>query len=107
MAEVNIRKIFGENVKYYRKKAGFSQEQLAEKLEISPNHLSVIETGGKFVTYKLLERIVDFLDVMPASLFFMQGTASFDDTMQNKINLIIKTELNEATTKISKRIADL
>ena len=107
MADLDIRKIFGENVKYYRKKAGFSQEQLAEKLEISPNHLSVIETGGKFVTYKLLERIVNFLDVMPAALFFTPGATSFDDTMQNKINLIIKNELTEVSFKISKKISEL
>lgn len=107
MAGIDIRKIFGENVKYYRKKAGLSQEQLAEKLEISPNHLSVIETGGKFVTYKLLERIVESFNVMPSALFFVSGTASFDDTIQNKINSIIKEELEGVTTEISRRISKL
>lgn len=34
MEEINIRKIFWENVKKYRKQQGLSQEQLAEKLEI-------------------------------------------------------------------------
>ena len=96
MAAVNIRKIFGENLKYYRKKAGLSQEQLAEKLGVSPNHLSVIETGGKFVTYKLLERIISLFDIMPSALFFTPGTASFDDTLQNKINTIIKEEIENS-----------
>ena len=32
MGTVDIRKVFGENVKHYRKKAGLSQEQLAKKL---------------------------------------------------------------------------
>ena len=76
MDEIDIRKIFGENVKYYRKKAGLSQEQLAEKLDVSPNHVSVIETGGKFVTYKLLERMISIFDIMPATLFYVPGTAS-------------------------------
>lgn len=107
MTEIDIRKIFGENVKYYRKKAGLSQEQFAEQLEISPNHLSVIETGGKFVTYKLLERIVSSFNIMPAALFFTPGTASFDDTLQNKINSIVKEEIETATIEISKRIAKL
>lgn len=71
----------------------FTQEQLAEKLEISPNHLSVIEAGGKFVTYSLLERIVETFNVMPSALFFISGTASFDDTIQNKINSIIYVNL--------------
>ena len=107
MGTVDIRKVFGENVKHYRKKAGLSQEQLAEKLDISPNHMSVIETGGKFVTYKLLERIVETFDIMPAALFFMPGTAPFDDTVQNKVNTIIKEELESAGVEIAKRIAKL
>ena len=107
MGTVDIRKVFGENVKHYRKKAGLSQEQLAEKLDISTNHMSVIETGGKFVTYKLLERIVETFGIMPAALFFMPGTAPFDDTVQNKVNTIIKEELESAGVEIAKRIAKL
>lgn len=107
MGTIDIRKVFGENVKHYRKKAGLSQEQLAEKLDISTNHMSVIETGGKFVTYKLLERIVETFDIMPAALFFMPGTAPFDDTVQNKVNTIIKEELETAGVEIAKRIAKL
>lgn len=104
MVEIDIRKIFGANVKYYRKKAGFSQEQMAEKLNISTNHMSVIETGGKFVTYKLLERLVSVLDVMPAALFYTQGTATCDDTLQNKINSIVKGELDSACKEISQKL---
>lgn len=107
MAELDIRKIFGANVKYYRKKAGFSQEQLAEKLDISPNHMSVIETGSKFVTYKLLEKLVSILNVMPAALFYTSGTAPCDDTLQNKINSIIEEELGTACKEISRKIAKL
>ena len=107
MAEMDIRKIFGENVKYYRKKAGLSQEQLAEKLEVSPNHLSVIETGGKFVTYKLLEKLVSIFDIMPAALFYVEGTAENDDSIQNKINSIIKSELESACKEISQKISKI
>ena len=73
----------------------------------SPNHMSVIETGGKFVTYKLLERLVETFGVMPAALFFMPGAAPFDDTVQNKVNTIIKEELESAGVEIAKRIAKL
>ncbi len=107
MAELNIRKTFGENVKYYRKKAGLSQEQLAEKLDVSPNHLSVIETGGKFVTYKLLEKMVAVFEIMPSALFFIPDSAPNDDTIQNKINDIVKTELNSAFKEISLKISAL
>jgi transcriptional regulator with XRE-family HTH domain len=106
MREIDIRKVFGENVKYYRKKIGLSQEELAEKLEISPNHLSVIETGTKFVTYKLLEKLVNTLDIMPSSLFFISGTTKYDDNAENQINLIIKNELEKTTNTIQSKIKD-
>ena len=107
MVQMDIRKIFGENVKHYRKKMGYSQEQLAEKLDISPNHLSVIETGGKFVTYKLLEKMVSVFNIMPSALFFVPGTAANDDTIQNKVNVIVKKELDSAFEEISQKISQI
>lgn len=107
MENLDIRKVFGENVKYYRKKMGLSQEQLAEKLDVSPNHMSVIETGGKFVTYKLLEKMVCIFNVMPAALFYVPGTAANDDSLQNTINSIVKTELDSAFERISKNISKI
>lgn len=107
MEEINIRRIFGENVKYHRKKRNLSQEQLAELLEISTNHLSVIETGTKFVTYKLLEKIVKELKVLPASLFYCSEIAEKDDSNINIINTIISEELAITNSKIQNRLRDI
>ncbi len=104
---LDIRKLFGENVKFYRKKMGLSQEQLAEKLDVSPNHISVIETGGKFVTYKMLEKMISIFNVMPSALFYTHGTAVADDSLQNTINLIVKTELDSAFEEISRKISKI
>ena len=105
MKNLDLRKIFGENVKYYRKKLGLSQEQLAEKLNVSPNHISVIETGNKFVTFKLLEKMIEIFDVMPAALFYVPGTSDIDDSLPNKINSLVKQELDEAFESISKKVS--
>lgn len=107
MEEINIRKVFGDNVKKYRKQQGLSQEQLAEKLEISTNHLSVIETGTKFVTYKLLEKIIIELNVLPSSLFQCTQTALNDESLQNKINNVINKELEFASEKIKTKLCDI
>lgn len=107
MEEVNIRKIFGENVKKYRKQQGFSQEQLAEKLEISTNHLSVIETGTKFVTYKLLEKIILELDVLPSSLFQSTQTALNDNSLQNQINNVINQEIELTSERIKAKLCNI
>lgn len=106
MEEINIRKIFGGNIKKYRKKRGLSQEQLSERLGITPNHLSVIETGVKFVSYKLLEKIIAELQVMPMSLFFTEGSAPLDESKINKINTIIQKELSLCVTKIQDKIQE-
>lgn len=107
MDGLNIRKIFGENVKYYRKRRGLSQEQLAERLEISTNHLSVIETGTKFVTYKLLERVVKELQVLPSSLFHCSLEAPLDESAVNKIHAIISAELVQVEERIQLRLREL
>ena len=43
-----LRNTFTENLKFYRKKTGLSQQQLAEKCDIATNYLSEIERGQKF-----------------------------------------------------------
>lgn len=107
MEEINIRKIFGNNVKKYRKQQKLSQEQLAEKLGISTNHLSVIETGTKFVTYKLLEKIITELNVLPSSLFQCTQTATNDESVQNKINKVINSEIELAAMRIKSKLCDI
>ncbi len=107
MEDINIRKIFGENVKFYRKKLGLSQEQLAERLEISTNHLSVIETGTKFVTYKLLEKIIKELQVLPSSLFYSSLFVKEDVSPINRINSIISNELSLTVNRIQEELREI
>ena len=100
---LNVKKIFGYNVKYYRKKMGLSQEQLSEILEISPNHLSVIETGGKFVTSRLLEKMV-FVFKIPPSLLFYSPLLQNPNVTSKQISQIIKEELENAQICITSKI---
>ncbi len=65
----NIKKEFGLKVKEYRLLANLSQEDLAEKAGITPQTLSGIENGHGFPSYPVLCKIVDTLNVYPASLF--------------------------------------
>jgi len=65
-----IKAVLGANIKYYRKKLNLSQEQLAEKLEITPKHLSTIETGATFVSAELLEKFTRQLCVSASTLFY-------------------------------------
>ena len=107
MSAVNIRKIFGENVKFYRKKEGLSQEQLAEKLEISINHLSIIENGKQFVTYNLLEKMIEVFNVAPSALFYADSFSLLDESLQSKISALVHNEMSSAEEKIQNHLRDL
>lgn len=59
----------GRNIFTKRKEKGFSQNQLAEKLDISREHLAKIETAKRCVSLGLLIDISEVLKV-PVRDFF-------------------------------------
>jgi len=66
---MNLKVKLGKRIKELRKKRGYSQEQLAEKLGIAQNTLSKIETGENFLTADTLENLARVLNVTPNELF--------------------------------------
>lgn len=60
----------GLKIAYYRKKAGFTQEILAEKIGKSVNFLSQIEGTGtvRGISLETLFKIADVLGIPPAKL---------------------------------------
>ena len=52
-----LRKILGENMKAYRNELGYSQARLAELVNTAPNYINQIETGKRFPTDTMLEKI--------------------------------------------------
>jgi len=63
------REIIGEAVLKYRKRAGLSQEALAEKAEIHPNYVGRIERGECSASVGILLRLAKALEVRPYKLF--------------------------------------
>lgn len=59
----------GLNISYYRKRAGLSQLQLAEKINISRTHMSRIETAECSVSLDVIFNICDSLGITPCQLF--------------------------------------
>lgn len=53
----------GARIKAAREKAGMTQEELAEALEMSPTHISVIERGVKSPKLETFIRIANVLKV--------------------------------------------
>lgn len=65
----------GYNIQYYRKHKGLTQEQLAEMLGISRQHLGAIEAPKlvRAVSLDLLFRIADILEIDVRSLLDFRG----------------------------------
>ena len=59
----------GLNITYYRKRQGFSQSQLAERVNISRTHMSRIETADCAVSLDVIFDLCDALGIAPEKLF--------------------------------------
>ena len=61
----------GLKISYYRKLRGYTQEELAEKIDVSLTHLGTVEApnGNKGISLKTLFKISQTLDI-PMENFF-------------------------------------
>lgn len=64
-----VEKAIGKRIQACRKKKGLTQDQLAEKIMLSPNHLSAIERGVYNVKLSTLVEIMNHLDCSADDLF--------------------------------------
>lgn len=62
-------------LKLLRSYHGLKQKDLAERLDLSPSHLSEIEAGTKPVSYDLLERYAKVFDMPVSSIAIFAETA--------------------------------
>lgn len=60
---------FGLNVVYYRKRKKLTQLQLAELVDVDRSHVSAIELGNVGVSFDVIFRICEVLEVTPKELF--------------------------------------
>lgn len=58
-------------VKYYREKAKLTQQELAEKSEVSRNTISALETQNNVnVTYEIMSKLANALGYKVQTIFF-------------------------------------
>jgi len=60
---------FGLNVVYYRKRKRLTQMKLAELVEIDRSHISAIELGNVGVSFDVVFRLCEVLEISPKELF--------------------------------------
>ena len=68
-----IDKALGSRLRDKRTSTGWSQEQLAEKMQIDPKEISAYEKGAKRITADRLLRLSKVLGVRPVYFFGFDG----------------------------------
>ena len=66
---MKLKTILGKNVKYHRYRKNYTQEKLAELLQVSPNYVGRLERGQHSPSLEKIERIAKTLDIKPFELF--------------------------------------
>jgi transcriptional regulator with XRE-family HTH domain len=96
----DLRKILASNMKLYRGQRGLSQEKLAELANTATNYIALIETGKRFPSLKMLEKLARGLNIDTTELFSLNPIRMMvKKTLRSKIltdiEQILATRLEE------------
>jgi repressor LexA len=97
---MDVKALFGSRLKQFRKAAGFSQEELAEKVNISIGHLSAMERGLAFVSAELLARLAASLGAPVAAFFCNEDEKVMNNGFFCTLDAILEQNLQQAREQI-------
>ena len=70
---MDLRAVFINNLKRYRKENKLSQMALAEKCGTSASYIGEIEIGKKFPSMEMVQKFAEALDIKPYKLFMEEN----------------------------------
>jgi transcriptional regulator with XRE-family HTH domain len=100
----------GKNIRKYRFHNAWSQEQLAEKIDVSATFLSNIETGRSWVSAKTIAKLCNVLKIEMHELFMQDeeittGTASVMDKFVRDISNSVRDTIEGTYQRYKKGTA--
>ena len=98
MEEIEVRRIFAENLKKLRKQKGLSQLKLSNEMQIAFTFINDIENCKKWVSPETIARFATFFGFPDSALF--QHDIDGTHNSNEKTNFIIKTISEEVTKTI-------
>ena len=81
----NIKELPGKKIRELRKAKKYTQEQLAEKVDIGTPNISYFETGKYSPSIETLEKIAKALDVEIYELYMFQPQKSINEIKKELI----------------------
>ena len=71
---MDILKVFGTNVRYYRTQKGISQEKFGEMCNLHRTYISDIERFNRSISLENIQKIADALEIDTFKLFIEDTT---------------------------------
>lgn len=99
-----IRKRFGNRIKYLRKLKGLTQEQLAEKANLSTIHVNAVEGGRKSTSFESILNIAEALGMHPKELFDFPWSKKPARSEKDPLGILVETLEREPTVDVLKVI---
>ena len=99
----NLKEIFSDNLKYYRKQAGLTQDDFAKAVNTDPVYISYIENGKRFPSIDYIEKMAEVLNIESYKLFLpanLEINNIANDVLYNKI----KENVNKAIDAVFESI---
>ena len=107
ITEVELKSIYGKNIKHLREQQKLTQAQLAEKIGIAEKYLSTLETCDKWGSFDTLLALANPLDVEPYELLLPQRKAvSYDARRTKQLMTRFRTGLNELVDTVEAFLAE-
>ena len=88
MANIDIKKQFGESVKSLRSSLGISQETLAERADLHRTYISDVERGTRNLSLESIIRLAAALEVSVPVLFPQLADAGAINHLVDRVNLV-------------------
>ena len=100
----SIVAIFGSNVKTYRKRLKMTQEQLAEKMNVSIQMISNLERGNKAIKIENLIKLCEILGVSTDYILLGRGSKYNEVSLSNKIKSLSIVDQKMIELRIIRRM---
>jgi len=98
-----IRDVLAENMKKTRRLRGLTQEQLAEKANVSSHYVAMVETRKTFPKPEMLERFAKTLGIEPHHLFTVENDPNDPN---ERLHKKIITEMKHIATDIKQVVKE-
>ena len=102
---MGLQETFIENLKFYRKKAKFSQKDLSVLLNKGFNYINSIEGGSSFPPPQVIDEISAILKIEPEVLFSKDSSPkNISESFKKQYKKSLETELIDRVSQEIKKV---